>query len=270
MRLASLLRVTPVVSGDFVGPVVYGGDGVAFGGHLVAHSIVAAAARVADGRSPHSVHTNFLRAAIPDGLVRYEVEIVRTGRSFDVLRVEAWQDSTHVAMSTLSFTSLEAGLEYQEAMPDVGSPQGFEPSTFVPPGTDAGVRGHFDIRDARLCAGTRTRGPSQDTWLRAREPLGPEPSIHAAALAWFSDLSMPWTAELPYADASLTRTGASLDHAMWFHRAFRADSWLLFVQRSPVYAHSRALTSGHFYSADGQLVATAMQETLLRRVAVDH
>lgn len=262
------LSVATESEGSFLGVVVAGGEGVAFGGHLVAHSITSAAHAVSTGRHPDSVHTRFLRPASPDLDVRYDVEITKSGRSFDNLRVDAWQSGLLVAATTISFTTFEEGFDYQEAMPEVAGPDDIEPSTFVPPGTEASVRAHFDIRYAEKSSGTSTSGPTQIMWLRAREPLGDDPSAHAAAVAWFSDLSLPWTAELPYEGAALARAGASLDHVMWFHRPFRADGWLLFTQRNPVYAHSRALTYGHFYSADGLLVATAAQETLLRRTPI--
>lgn len=243
-----------------------GGDGVAFGGQMAAQALLAAQAMNPD-RPPESIHSFFMAAAKPDESVSHEVEVLRSGRTFSLLRVETRQECRHCLSSVISFHNGESAPEHQAPMPTVGSPDTYSACDFIPPGTDPEVRRCFDIRSVESIAST-SRGsyPRQTYWVRYRGDLGPNPAVHCAALIWFADLSMPWTTDQAYDESHGRRFGASLDHTLWFHRLVRADDWLLFVQESVVYAGARALTRGLFYAGDGALVASAAQETLLRRL----
>lgn len=266
--LNEALVVTAADNGFYEGLPVPGGEKIAFGGHCAAHSLSAAAAEAGPGKLPHSLHVTFLSAVVPDMLVRYRVSWLKQGRAFSILRVDALQGGRVCLTSTVSFHGAEPGPDHQMVMPEVGPPEACLALDFVPAGTNPDVRRSFDIRAALHVALPDAEHPTQSCWLRPRQVLPTDGHLHAAALVWFSDFSMPWTADLPYIGTG-PRSGASLDHALWFHRPFSANEWLLFVQESPSYAGARAYTRGTFFTRSGSLVATAVQETLLRRAPDD-
>lgn len=214
-----------------------------------------------------SVHAHFLSSARPDALIEHEVKTLRSGRAFTVLRIESRQGERHCLSSTITLHNGEQSPEHQAPMPPLKSPETYPLSKFIPPGTCPSVRQCFEIREvsAQTQAGADCN-PQQAYWLRYKGDLGPDQAVHNAALVWFSDLSMPWTTDLAYDESYGRRFGASLDHTVWFHRPARADEWLYFAQESLAYAGARALTRGIFFSEDGILVASAAQETLLRRM----
>lgn len=243
-----------------------GGDGVAFGGQMAAQALMVARSIQPD-RMPESIHSFFLASVIPDQAIEHEARVLRSGRAFTLVRVETRQDGRHCLSSIVSLHNGESAPGHQAPMPSVAPPDACGPCHFAPPGTNPDVRRCFDIRSVEsVSAAGPGEHPRQTYWLRYRGDLGEDPAIHCAALVWFSDLSMPWTTDLAYDESHGRRFGASLDHTVWFHRPPRADRWLLFVQESLVYAGARALTRGIFYSEDGALVASAAQETLLRRI----
>lgn len=218
-------------------------------------------------RAPNSIHSFFLSSARPDETIAHNVEVQRVGRAFSSVRVETVQGDRHCVSSVVSFHNGERAPEHQLHKPETGAPETHPLSHFIPPGTDPAARECFEIRNVES-RGDIANGnyPAQTYWFRSRSGLGDDPAIHCATLVWFSDLSMPWTTDLAYDARHGTRFGASLDHTVWFHRPARADQWLLFTQESIVYAGARALTRGLFFSEDGMLVASAAQETLLRRI----
>ncbi|MFD2579809.1 acyl-CoA thioesterase [Novosphingobium colocasiae] len=256
---------TFVTGGRYDGIAILGGDGVAFGGHCAAQSLCAAAAQAGRDRLPNSIHSTFLSAVVPDEPVSYEVTWLKQGRAFSVLRVDARQRQRVCLTSVISFHVDEHGPSHQIIAPEVALPELCRSLDFIPPGTNPEVRSCFDIREAAPAQADPAGHPAQTCWLRCRQPLGDDGHAHAGALVWFSDLSMPWTADLPYLGTG-PRIGASLDHSLWFHRRFSVDDWLMFVQESPIYVGARAFTRGmFFFTQDGKLVATAAQETLVRR-----
>ncbi|WP_324741046.1 acyl-CoA thioesterase domain-containing protein [Tsuneonella sp. CC-YZS046] len=266
VNLLDALRVAPGPDSVWTGTAILGGDGVAFGGQMAAQALMAARA-VEPGRPPESIHSFFLAPAKPDRLIDHEVRVLRSGRSFSLLRVETRQEGRHCLSSVISFHGGESAPEHQAPMPPAGSPEDYPACDFIPPNTDPAVRRCFDIRSVESIASTSAGSyPRQTYWLRHRGELGADPALHCAALTWFADLSMPWTTDLAYDESHGRRVGATLDHTLWFHRPPRADRWLLFVQESTVYAGARALTRGLFFAQDGALVASAAQETLLRRL----
>jgi acyl-CoA thioesterase-2 len=136
---------------------------------------------------------------------------------------------------------------------------------YVPPGTDGQVRRPFEFRYCdNAPIGDDPAPPLQQVWLRARHALPDSPSVHAAAVAFATDLSLTRTAHMPLRAYGVRRLGASLDHSVWFHRPVRADEWLLFSQTSAVYTGSRALSIGAIFDIHGSRVATAVQEALIR------
>jgi acyl-CoA thioesterase-2 len=150
-------------------------------------------------------------------------------------------------------------------MPEVPLPEELAEVEYVPPGTDGEVRRPFEFRYCDIAPIAETPSPPvQQVWLRARQSLPDDPCVHAAALAFATDLSLTRTAHMPLRAYGVRRLGASLDHSVWFHRAVKADAWLLFSQTSVVYTGSRALSVGAIFDEQGHRVATAVQEALIR------
>ncbi|MCM2393545.1 acyl-CoA thioesterase [Streptomyces albipurpureus] len=256
----------------------------AFGGQVVAHSLAAAGQTVESGRPAHSLHGYFLRAGNLRSPIVYRVERLRDGRRYSSRRVTATQGSTVVFTLSASFKEPEPERpeqpERQPVMPVVVPPEGL-PDAFEFWATHSPEQhreaGHAQVVSMRVVPerpGARmggSRGIGQNVWFRARQPLPDDPLLHFCALTYFSDLSLGPTAALDFETLYPLRAGpsqailASLDHAIWFHRQFRADEWLLFAQRSPSASDGRGFNTGEFWARDGTLVASVAQETALRR-----
>jgi acyl-CoA thioesterase-2 len=247
-----------------------------FGGQVVGQALVAAQRSVA-GRPAHSMHGYFLRAGEPSQEIRYEVERLRDGRSFATRRVVARQGDRALFEMSASFQAFEDGLTHQRDWPQGLTPGGElyedtikrEAARFrtIDP-DDPGLGLPIEVRteggmrlfeDAELDSEMRT-------WFRTRDPLPDDPVIHQALLAFASDLSLLVSAVRPHPTGirSPGFRSASVDHAMWFHRPFRIDEWLVFIQESPVTAGGRGFIRGEFYTEAGELVASATQEGMLR------
>ncbi len=229
---------------------------------------------VEPGRWVHSLHAYFLRAGDPKVPVLYEVDRIRDGRSFTTRRVVAVQHGKAIFNMSASFQVEESGFEHAFEMPDVTPP---EDLPTVRERAEA-YEGHvgawidrprpIDIRHVDWLPPDRQRTlpPRQRVWLRADGRLPDDPLVHTIVLTYASDMTLLDTAMLPHGgswfDPSLFM--ASLDHAMWFHRPFRADDWLLYEQDSPNATNGRGLSRGLVFAREGTLVATVMQEGLIR------
>jgi acyl-CoA thioesterase-2 len=252
----------------------------AFGGQVAAQALVAAGHTV-ENREVHSLHGYFIRPGDARQPIIYLAERTRDGRSFTTRRVTAVQKGEAIFSLSASFQKHEVGVEHQFPMPDVPGPESLEPtvlgknaSSDDPALDDEGIASRTsELVDLRWLsqplggrpapATTRDYGQQQVLWLRAVQELPADPLLHVCVLAYLSDLTLAGTATLPHQDISLIPT-ASLDHAMWFHRPFKADEWLLFVQDSPSASGGRGLARGEFYRHDGVLVASVIQEALIR------
>ncbi len=252
----------------------------AFGGAVVAQALLAAGATVASDRTAHSLHAYFLRVGEAADPVDYRVDRVRDGRSYSTRRVTAEQSGRAILELTTSFQLPETGFTHQvpqlvapepeslltaqEAAADVPGPMGewFAQLTRRHP---------FDIRfDGELPRVAASRGeaapPRQRFWMRSLEPLPDEPLVHAAALAYASDMLMLSTSLAPHARTvgAADVAAASLDHAVWLHRPARADDWLCFEQESTWAAGGRCHCSGRLFDRAGRLVMTVAQEGMVR------
>lgn len=237
-----------------------------FGGQLSAQAVVAAGRTVSSGRL-HSFHAYFLRPADPSEPVVYRVGRRRDGRSFLMREVTADQGGDCVFDLRASFHVDEPGPDRQEPMPEVAAPEGLPP--YPDPG--AARRGfHQQMPDWVRAVDLRFVGSDrglQRAWLRADGPVPDQPILHAAVMALASDLTLLDT--VVSADRHHTGSGppllqTSLDHAMWFHRGFRSDEWLLYEQHTPTSHGARGLALGRFFSRHGDLVASVAQEGLVR------
>ena len=250
-----------------------------FGGQVAAQALSAAQATVPPGRPVHSLHSYFLRPGDPHEEIRYEVDRIREGRTFSTRRVVARQTRNGSAVAifalTADFTAGErAVVEHSLPMPDVPGPEGLPGIAEVQaahPEKAAGMLPMAKVVEQRFLADpfdpeprlpphTALRG-----WFRVAGRLPDDEAVHAAALTFVSDLTL--------LSAGLARigggwggstVGASLDHAVWFHRPVRADEWFLYETDSPSSSSGRALCLGNIWAADGTHVATVAQEGLFR------
>jgi acyl-CoA thioesterase-2 len=253
-----------------------------FGGQVLAQSLVAAMRTITEPRPMHSLHSYFLLAGDPKVPVIYEVERVRDGGSFTTRRVKAIQNGRAIFVMSASFQRIEEGFDHQVPMPQVPTPEQLPDAREIvtkfadqlPPGALAYLTRERPI-ELRLIGleqrYQRTAGvrPEQHVWLRAAGSLPDDERIHQCVLAYASDFTLLDTALIPHGrlmfDADLQL--ASLDHAIWMHRRFRADDWLLYAQESPSASGARGLSRGSVYRRDGTLIATVMQEGLMRKRA---
>ena len=248
-----------------------------FGGLVVAQALVAAA-RTVEGRAPHSLHGYFLLPGDPAVPIVYEVDRIRDGKSFTTRRCNAIQHGRAIFSLSASFQIEEAGLEHAVSMPKVPLPESLPSETEMLRRFGAAmpeaIRRWFaqdrpiEIRPVDLVPLCQARsGRPRTAGMVAREgPLPGDPAIHRAVLAYLSDMTL-LDAALGAHGHSVFDTGlqvASLDHALWFHRPFRADDWLLYAQDSPNSCGARGFARGLLFSHDGRLVASVVQEGLIR------
>jgi acyl-CoA thioesterase II len=251
-----------------------------FGGQVAGQALVAAGRTVPDERPVHSLHAYFIRPGDPSVPLVYTVDRVRDGRSFTTRRVTAIQHGRPIFTLSASFHLPESGLEHAVPMPAVPAPEELRPNTErlaealgapLPPSVrespiDLRSVGPLSVEISRDPA-LRGQGKNGNlVWLRVQEKLPDDPLLHVCLMTYVSDLTVLETVLLEHDVSWLdgTTASASLDHAMWFHRPFRADSWLLYAQESPVAAGGRGLARGQVFTAEGELVVSVVQEGLIR------
>jgi acyl-CoA thioesterase-2 len=254
-----------------------------FGGLVISQALVAAC-RTVDRRSPHSLHCYFILPGDPSIPILYEVERVRDGASFSTRRCIAVQHGRTIFALSASFQIEEPGLEHSLQMPLVPPPEDLPDIESIKgalgPHVPEGVRRYFERErpielrpvDMSRFAPENYGKPHparQRFWMRAAGRLPDDPGLHQAVLAYLSDMTLLDTALVAHGrsvfDGSMQV--ASLDHALWFHRPFRADEWMLYDQESPNANGARGLCRGSLYSREGALIASVMQEGLIRHKA---
>jgi acyl-CoA thioesterase II len=249
-----------------------------FGGQVAGQALVAAGRTVPAERQVHSLHAYFIRPGDPTVPLVYVVERVRDGKSFSTRRVTTIQHGKTIFTLSASFHLLETGFEHSDDMPQVPPPDQIEPTadrlrrlygTVV---EDYARANPIDIRYVGALNAEAARDPSlvssrSVVWLKADGELPDDPLLHVCLMTYASDMTLLDTVLLAHgADwGQSVAVGASLDHAMWFHRPFRIDRWLLFVQDSPTASGARGLARGEVYTQAGELVVSVVQEGLLRR-----
>jgi acyl-CoA thioesterase-2 len=246
-----------------------------FGGQVAGQALVAAARTVENGAQVHSLHAYFLRPGDPKVPILYTVDRIRDGRSFTTRRVVAVQHGQAIFNLSASFQLPEDGFEHGLTMPEVPPPESVSDWRTQWESVKHLIGDRFDrpqAIDLRYVAGAPPSradadGRHQQVWLRASGPLPDDPVLHTCLLTYASDMTLLDTALLPHGTSSLDDSVmlASLDHAMWFHRPFRADEWLLYDQESLAAAGGRGLVRGAVFRRDGVHVASVMQEGLIRR-----
>jgi acyl-CoA thioesterase-2 len=273
--LVALLDLDPIEVNIFRGHSTDEKRQRVFGGQVAGQALVAAARTVDESRPVHSLHAYFLRPGDPTRPILYEVDRLRDGRSFTTRRVVAIQHGEAIFNLQASFHGHEPGPDHQLTMPS-GMP---DPES-LPDWTErlAPYREQLgdlferprpiDLRytgaDPMSRKGTVAAG--QQVWLRADGKLPDDPVLHACIVTYASDMTLLDTAVMPLGLAwdSPGMKMASLDHAMWFHRPFRADEWLLYDQRAVSVTSARGLAGGAIFTADGHLAVSVVQEGLIR------
>jgi acyl-CoA thioesterase-2 len=246
-----------------------------FGGQVAGQALVAATRTVTEDYLVHSLHSYFLRPGDPHHPILYEVDRSRDGHSFTTRRAVAIQHGKPIFGLSASFHLPEDGFDHQFPMPD-GLPHPDSLPDFherLAPWKD--VMGDWYTRprpiDTRYCEwyapdDRSAKPPFQNVWFRANGVLPDDPVLHAVVATYASDMTVLDTSVQPHGSSGLGGIFmASLDHAMWFHRPFRADEWLLYSQDSPSASGGRGLGRGLMYTMDGQLVVSVVQEGLIRR-----
>jgi acyl-CoA thioesterase-2 len=278
-QLLEVLDLKQIDAATFRGESPQVGAQRVFGGQVAGQALVAAGRTVDPERFVHSLHGYFVRPGDPTVPIEFAVENIRDGRSFSVRRAVARQHGKTIFFMSASFQVVEEGLDHHSPAP-VGVPGPDETPTMRDwlaryPQRASAFNAAPQAVDVRYVGtpgwvppGDRDAADEQRVWMRINGTLPDDPLIHACALTYASDLSL--------LDAVLSThgevwgpggvIGASLDHALWMHRPFRADQWFLYDCSSPSASGSRGLANGRMFTEDGRHIASAVQEGLLRRV----
>ncbi len=278
--LLSILDLEPIEQDIFRGRSPQVGWQRIFGGLVIAQALVAAS-RTVRGRAPHSLHGYFMLPGDPSVPIVYKVDRLRDGGSFTTRACVAIQHGRPIFSLSASFHGDERGFDHAAAMPDVPPPEALPSEHEIKERygqqMPEPVRVYFE-RDrpielrpvdplrftARPVSGALPR--VQNIWMRTTGPLPDDPAVHAAVLAYLSDMTLLDTALIAHGRSVFDRDlqVASLDHALWFHRPCRADEWLLYAEDSPSASGARGFTRGQIFSRDGVLAASVAQEGLIR------
>jgi len=286
-ELIAILQLERIEENIFRGQSQNLGWGRVFGGQVLGQALSAAEQTVPADRPAHSMHGYFMRPADAEKPIVYTVDPIRDGRSFTTRRVVAVQDGKAVFNMAASFQVVEPGFEHQaDPVPQVDGPDGLASEQelgraylkHLPEAVLAaipeGIRERavadrpIEIRALKPVDPMKPgiRSPHRQVWFRCSGELPDDPRIHRYMLAYASDFHFLVTAMQPHGFTWLTPgiQSASLDHAMWFHRPFRMDDWLLYDIDSPSTSGARGLVRGRFYNRAGELVASTIQEGLIR------
>jgi acyl-CoA thioesterase-2 len=248
--------------------VAPGSGNRAFGGLVAGQSLVSAVRTVDEAFTVHSLHSYFLRPGDANAPTVFLVERIRDGGSFCTRRVTAVQYGETIFSMSASFQTVQEGIDHQDAMPEAPAPEDLEEVRGLHAFEGDGFR-QFDEWDLRivpqeLLETTPGKAAQQRVWFRHRGPLPDDPVLHICALAYKSDLTLLSSAQVSHPGMREHLMVASLDHALWFMRPFRADEWLLYDQSSPSAYGGRALTEGKIFTQNGEMAAAVMQEGLTR------
>jgi len=277
-ELLNLLKLEKIEENIFRGQSQDLGLPSVFGGQVLGQALSAAYQTVTPDRRVHSLHAYFLRMGDAARPIVYDVDCIRDGKGFTTRRVVAIQKGRAIFSMSASFHLDEPGFEHQDLMPEVPGPEGIPSELEL--AQKVADRIPKTLRDKMLCRKPieirlvdpinpfkpEKRKPLKYAWFRAVGDMPDDPAAHQYLLAYASDFGLVTTALNPHGHSYWEREMqvASLDHAMWFHRPFRIDDWLLYEMRSPNACKARGLADGKIYTRDGILVASVTQEGLIR------
>ncbi len=276
-ELLEVLHLDTLDKNIFIGRNHDQGARHVFGGQVLSQALHAAIVSVPEERVVHSMHGYFVLPGDLNHPIIYIVEDIREGRSFTTRRVRAVQHGEDIFIMAASFQLIQEGLEHQCSPPDVPRPEELLSDQDL-------IQQYADVLPDPLKRFLRTRPiefrpvhpenfiatkdltPSSQVWLRAKGPVPNELGVHHRILAYASDYNLLFTALMPH--QSKFNPGnvrmASLDHAIWFHRPFKMDEWLLYATDSPSAGNARGFTRGLLYNVQGDLVASVTQEGMIR------
>lgn len=278
--LCDLLDIEQLDTDLYRGRRIVGGQGYGrvFGGQVIAQALQAAQRSTDAPRIAHSLHAYFMRPGDDDFPILFRVVRDFDGRSFATRRVIAAQKGQPILNMACSLQVPEGGLHHQDAMPDVPPPEQLKSDAQIRREMGDAIpdefRAHFnrprpiEIRPVAPCAWLEPvkQEPRQQSWFRICAPIGDDPAMHRAILAYASDMALLGTGTLAHGVTWMTANlqSASLDHSLWLHEDFRVDEWLLYVCDSPWAGHARSFNRGKIFARDGRLVASVAQEGLMR------
>ncbi|WP_330926854.1 acyl-CoA thioesterase II [Candidatus Sororendozoicomonas aggregata] len=278
-ELVTLLSLEPLENNIFRGQSQDLGYNRIYGGQVLGQALAAGQQTVQKDRQVHSCHGYFLREGDTRQPIIYNVENTRDGKSFDTRHVTAIQKGRPIFTLTASFHIEEAGFDHQDTMPDVDPPDSLKDEYQLRLAFKNSVPEHLrkkllfrspvEIRPVlpKNPYLPSAREPIQQFWFKTIDKLPDDPAIHKYLLAYASDFQLLPTTLFPHGvvffqpDVQI----ASIDHAMWFHRPFRADQWLLYTMDSPSASHACGLARGQIFNQEGYLVASTVQEGLIRK-----
>lgn len=278
-ELLSLLKLEVIEQGIYRGQSQDLGFRALFGGQVMGQALSAAQETVSEDRLVHSLHSYFLRAGDASKPVVYEVEDIRNGASFSTRRVQAIQNGKAIFYMTASFQKYEQGFEHQDTMPKVPEPDGipsyndflFENQAVLPKALREKLLAEKPI-EIRPIQQYNWLNPDKteskyQMWLKTNGSLPDDLRNHSCMLAYASDFHFLPASLLPHGVSHLLPNFqiATVDHAMWFHRPFRFDDWLLYSIDSPSASNGRGLVRGQIFNRQGELVASTMQEGVIRQ-----
>ncbi len=288
-ELVELLTLDESGPHRFIGKAKDDGIGRMFGGQVIAQALQAAQATIPDGKQAHSLHAYFLRGGEEGPVTNLSVEADFDGRSFANRRVVASQtgkdsEARPILNLTASFQRPEDGLAHDDyVMPQVPPPEDLRSDMEVRREyvDQAGIEGRtreimlrpraIEMRtsDKLHWMNAEPKPPKAHSWFKAAAPLPDDPALHRAVIAYASDFTLLGTSALPHGLSWMRGelVGASLDHAIWFHRPARADDWLLYATDSPWSGNGRGFNRGRIFNREGELVASVAQEGMIRRRA---
>ncbi|AJJ12622.1 acyl-CoA thioesterase II [Yersinia rohdei] len=277
-KLLDLLFLEKIEEGIFRGQSEDLGLRQVFGGQVVGQAIYAAKQTVPSDRSVHSFHSYFLRPGDSSKPIIYDVETLRDGKSFSARRISAIQNGKPIFYMTASFQVQEEGVEHQNTMPDVPPPEGLMSETdiarkfahLIPEKVREKFIGHQPIEMRPVKFHNPLQGsidePNRHVWFRANGQMPDDLRVHQYLLGYASDFNFLPTALQPHGIGFLEPQVqiATIDHSMWFHRPFRLDDWLLYAVESTSASGARGFVRGQIYNREGELVASTVQEGVIR------
>lgn len=279
-NLIKLLDVQEIEKCVYLGQCEDLGFKSLFGGQVMGQALMAAGRTVEKDRPAHSLHGYFIRPGNSRDPLYFEVDLIRTGRSFSTRRVVAKQNGLAIFSMSASFHSPEEGVDHQVAAPLSQGPEGLlneqERANQLKDKLPEKLRAVYtrdrpiEVRDINPSDPINPvpSEPTRQTWMKTNGKLGEDQLLHRALLAYSSDFGLVGTSLMPHG-LSLYRGDvqmASLDHAMWFHRDFRFDDWLLYTKVSTISHGARGFNQGQFFARDGSLVSSVTQEGLIRKM----
>lgn len=277
-ELLTLLQLSRQAENTFIGESENLGLPQVYGGQVIGQALSAARYTVDSQRTVHSFHSYFLYPGDPEQPILYDVETLRDGQSFSTRRVKAMQNGRSIFYLTASYQQTAEGFEHQNTMPTIPGPENFASENQIAAKiahllpeplkkTFCGER-PIEVRPVTVVNPLKPEKlePKQYLWIKANGPMPDDQLIHQYLLAYASDWGFLVTALQPHGVSLMTPKFqvATIDHSIWYHRPFKMDDWLLFAIESPTASNGRGLVRGEIYSRDGTLVASAVQEGVMR------